>query len=125
MRTIKHWALAASAAAALALAGCGGGGGGSGPSKPSARSMVDLPAGTPAQYAPASGTYTIAAGDSVDVNGVRFSCAGSACTVYVGNDGMVTSRGGTVTAAHTPILAAAREPGRGCPAHGRSRRGQY
>ncbi|MCY3754142.1 MAG: hypothetical protein OXG99_08655 [Alphaproteobacteria bacterium] len=28
MRTIKHWALAASAAAALALAGCGGGGGG-------------------------------------------------------------------------------------------------
>ena len=105
MRTMKHWALAVSAAAALALAGCGGGGGGTA-SAPAERDAVSMPADTPSEYAAAAGTYEIAAGGTMDVNGVRFSCAASACTVYVGNDGTVTSRGGMVTAAHTPLLAA-------------------
>ena len=106
MRTMKHWALAASAAAALALAGCGGGGGGSGPSAPSARSDVTLPAGTPAANHPAAGTYQIAAGGTLELNGVVYSCAGSDCTLYVGPDGSMNSSGGMLTAAHSATLAA-------------------
>ena len=103
MRTMKHLALATASVAALALAACGGGGGGtaSGPGP----KMVAMPT-VPADHAPTAGTYQIAANGTVDVDGVRFSCADSPCVVTVNADGTADYRGGDVTADQTPVLMA-------------------
>ena len=109
MRTMKHFALATMAAAALALAGCGGGGSGGTASTPTPPppTPVTLPASLPAEYAPDAGSMRIAAGSSDTSNGVKFTCAsgGDDCMVTVGADGMVSSTGGTVTAALTQAVA--------------------
>ena len=104
MRTMKNLAIAAFAASALTLAGCGGGGGGSSssgePPAPPAPKMVSLPDNVPTGMTPGAGTHTIAAGATMDNNGVTFACAagGDACTVMVAADGSATYTGGTVTA---------------------------
>ena len=106
MRTLKNMALAAAAASALALAGCGGGGGGGSASAPKPTNVA-VPFTVPAAFQPAAGTYNIAAGGNVVVDGVQYNCAGpGACTVIVDATGMASSLGGNVTATKSPSLAA-------------------
>ena len=99
--------LAALAIGVLSLTACGGGGGGS--AKPAAMmpgagmepAQVSLPEG----HTVPNGSFTVAAGTSVERGGVRFSCAsgGAACRVVVA-EGRAHSSGGALTVAR---LAAA------------------
>ena len=104
MRTMKYWALTVTAAAALALAGCGGGGGSV--SAPTPKNlMVDFT--VPDAFQPAAGTYEIAAGGNMVVNGVQYNCSGPvACRIIVDADGDAAYLGGSVTAEPSPSLAA-------------------
>ena len=74
---------------------------------------VSLPPNLPGGHEPAAGMVTIAAGSSASSGGVKFSCAadGDDCAVTIGDDGSVTSTGGTATASLTQeamdVIAAA------------------
>ena len=98
----RKTALAAAAAfGLLALAACGGGGGGGGTPQ---TSRVTLPEG----HSVEGGSFTVAAGKSVDRGGVRFSCAagGAACAVVVDTgSGQARVTGGRLTAARVPAAA--------------------
>ena len=98
----RKTALAAAAAfGILALAACGGGGGGGGTPQ---TSRVTLPEG----HSVESGSFTVAAGKSVERGGVRFSCAagGAACAVVVDTEsGQARVTGGRLTAARVPAAA--------------------
>ena len=73
---------------------------------------VDLAAVT-AGYVIAAGTIEIPAGGTVIHGDVALTCSGSeACTVTVADDGTVTSRGGTCTAANSPLYVAKLEAAR-------------
>ena len=128
MRTMKHWAMAASAAAVLALAGCGGGGSSStaptGPvvdDPPPPVAIANIPQTTgflaaltdavPAGETTKEHPITAADGYMWAPGGVRFTCeadeAGGTCVVHItvtkdayGNVTGVsaTSTGGEVTA---------------------------
>ena len=98
--------LAACSAVALSAAvyGCGGGGGDGAEPKPPA--AVDF-SGVAAGYTVEAGTYRIAAGATLTVGDVTFSCAsgGAGCTLMVLADGTATyaASGGKVTAASSPL----------------------
>ena len=98
----RKTALAAAAAfGILALAACGGGGGGGGTPQ---TSRVTLPEG----HSVEGGSFTVAAGKSVERGGVRFSCAagGAACAVVVDTEsGQARVTGGRLTAARVPAAA--------------------
>ena len=122
----KLWALSAGALAlSLALAGCGGGGSSSGPAPvsgggggttttttPVTGMVADVPQTTGIEAAAGGDPVTIAAGMSMTVGGVMFSCAEGEedCTVTIasGDDGVTaTWSGAEVTAAFVdPLMAA-------------------
>lgn len=121
MRTMKHFALAATAAAALALAGCGGGGSSTadGPATPTTPT-TPMPMPMPASVTlPSDGnayldmadltledqTISLAAGGSMDVGAYTLSCsAAGPCEVTIA-DGEVMATG-EVTAAYTTAAMA-------------------
>lgn len=87
--------LAACSAVALSAVvyGCGGGGGGDASVLPA---PVDF-SGVATGYALAAGNYEIAAGETLTVGDVTFSCAagGADCTVTVADDGMAIAAAGS------------------------------
>ena len=114
----RKTALAAAAALGLiALAACGGGGGGV--ASPGAMPVEGEPTTLrpltlPKEHSGSSGSFTVAAGKSVDRGGVRFSCAagGAACAVTVDTEsGQARVTGGRLTVAR--IQAAAPPPSDG------------
>ena len=100
-------ALAAAAAfGLLALAACGGGGGGA-PGTQTSR--VTLPEG----HSIEGGSFSVAAGRSVERGGVRFSCAagGAACAVVVNpGSGQARVTGGRLTVARVQAATPAPQP---------------
>ena len=88
------------------LGACGGGGGSS--------RVPDLPPPTPTVHdvdlgdlmledGTEAGSHNIAAGASIDIGGITFTCpAGNDCTLMINDEGEVTSTGGMVTAMATP-----------------------
>ena len=67
---------------------------------------VDLAAVT-VGYVIAAGVVEVASGGTVNHGDVSFTCSGDeACTVSVADDGTVTSTGGSVTAANSPVYVA-------------------
>ena len=113
----RKTALAAAAVLGLlALAACGGGGGGV--ASPGAMPVEGEPTTLrpltlPKEYSGSSGSFTVAAGKSVDRSGVRFSCAagGAACAVTADTEsGQARVTGGRLTVAR---IQAAAPPGGG------------
>ena len=98
--------LAAASAVALSAVvyGCGGGGGGAPSVEPKPSAAVDF-SGVTTGYLVKAGEYEIAAGGTLTVDDVEFSCAadGPDCTVTVAADGTATyaGSGGEVTAANS------------------------
>ena len=101
MRNFRIYGLCAVAAAALAAAGCGGGGN-TRPAEPApTRSASPPPEDPPANTVTlhgqtvTAGEYTIVAGTTMKVDGVRFSCpaGGTDCTVTVDAEGGATWSG--------------------------------
>ena len=102
----RKTALAAAAALGLlALAACGGGGGGvasPGMMPVEGEPTTLRPLTLPKEYSGSSGSFTVAAGKSVDSGGVRFSCAagGAACAVTADTEsGQARVTGGRLTVA--------------------------
>ncbi len=122
MRTMKHLAFAAMAASALALAGCGGGGSSSSMVAPTTPTTTTSETTTPTSMELllpsgsnmylddsdtmlADGTFTVAAGTTVNRGAYAFTCGGDEdCTVTVADD-VVTETGG-VTVDYTATAQA-------------------